>query len=90
MRLSRSIHVAAHGIMIILLLFLGPHLRHIEVPRLGVGSELQLPAYTTVTATSDLRCVCDWHGNVQQCWILNPLSRARDGTRLLKDTVLGS
>ena len=29
--------------------FLGPHLRHMEVPRLGVESELQSPAYTTAT-----------------------------------------
>ena len=27
--------------------FLGPHLRHMEVPRLGVESELQLLSYTT-------------------------------------------
>ena len=32
--------------------FLGPHLRHTEVPRLGVKSELQLLAYTTATATA--------------------------------------
>ena len=30
--------------------FLGPHPQHMEVPRLGVESELQLPAYTTATA----------------------------------------
>ena len=41
--------------------FLGPHLWHMEVPRLGVESELQLPAYTAATATSDLSCVCDLH-----------------------------
>ena len=29
--------------------FLGPHLQHMEVPRLGVKSELQLPAYTTAS-----------------------------------------
>ena len=29
------------------LVFLGPHPQHMEVPRLGVKSELQLPAYTT-------------------------------------------
>ena len=29
------------------MLFLGPHLRHMEVPRLGVKTELQLLAYTT-------------------------------------------
>ena len=27
--------------------FLGPHSRHMEVPRLGVKSELQLPTYAT-------------------------------------------
>ena len=31
--------------------FLGPRLRHMEIPKLGVESELQLPAYTTTTAT---------------------------------------
>ena len=30
--------------------FLGLHQRHMEVPRLGVESELQLPASTTATA----------------------------------------
>ena len=43
------------GIIIIIIVlcfcFLGPHLRHMEVPRLGVQLELQLPAYTTATAT---------------------------------------
>ena len=33
--------------------FLGPNLQHIEVPRLEVQSELQLPAYTTDTAMQD-------------------------------------
>ena len=39
--------------------FLGPLLRHMEVPRLGVEWELQLPPYTTATATPDLGHVCD-------------------------------
>ena len=39
--------------------FLELHLWHREVPRLGAESELQLSAYTTVTATRDLSCVCD-------------------------------
>ena len=34
------------------LFFLGPHLQHMEVPRLGLELELQLPAYTTATATA--------------------------------------
>ena len=33
--------------------FFGPHLWHMEVPRPGVEFELQLPAYTTATATQD-------------------------------------
>ena len=33
--------------------FLGPHPQHREVPRLGVESELQLPASITATATPD-------------------------------------
>ena len=31
--------------------FLGPYLWHMEVPRLGVESELQVLAYATTTAT---------------------------------------
>ena len=41
------------------LIFLGPHLWHMEVPRLEVESKLQLPAYTIAIATPDLSCVCD-------------------------------
>ena len=47
--------------------FLGPHSWHMEVPRLGVESELQQPAYTTVTATPDLRHICDLQHSSQQC-----------------------
>ena len=36
-----------------LFFFLGPHLQHIEVPRLGVESELQLLVYTIATAMLD-------------------------------------
>ena len=35
--------------LLLLLFFLGPHLRHMEVPRLGVKLELQLLAYATAT-----------------------------------------
>ena len=63
--------------------FLGPYPRHMEVPRLGLSSELQLPAYTTATAMPDLSHVCDLHHKSQQPRILNPLSKARDGTHNL-------
>ena len=51
-----------------------------EVPRLGVESELQLPAYATATATWDLRSDCNLHRSSQQQQILKPLSKARDQT----------
>ena len=38
---------------------LGLYLWHMEVPRLRVKSELQLPTYTTATATWDPSCICD-------------------------------
>ena len=60
--------------------FLGPHSQHMEVPRLGVKSELQLPASTRATATEDLSRVCDLHQSAQQPRILNPLSEARNRT----------
>ena len=60
------------------LVFLGPHLRRMEVPRLGVELELQLPAYSTTTATRDLSHVFDLHHSSRQQWILNPLGEARD------------
>ena len=49
-----------------------------EVPRLGVELELQLLAYATATAMPDLSRICDLHHSLQQRWILNPLSEARD------------
>ena len=60
--------------------FLGPHLQNVKVPTIGVKSELQLPAYTTATATPDLRLVCDLLHRSRRCQILNPLSEVRDRT----------
>ena len=54
-----------------------------EVPRLGVKSELQLPTYTTATATLDSNHICDLRQSLQQHQILNPLSEARDPTGIL-------
>ena len=68
-------------------MFLGPHLQHTEVPRLGVKSELQLPAQATATAIPDPNCVFNLHhSSWQRQRILNPLSEARDQTRILMDT----
>ena len=54
-----------------------------EIPRLGVKSELQLLAYTTATATPDLSIIYDLHHSSRKCWILNPLSKARDQTPIV-------
>ena len=54
-----------------------------EVPRLGVESELQLLAYITTTEMQDLSHICDLHHSSLQCQILNPLSEARDQTHSL-------
>ena len=57
-----------------------------EVPRLGVELELQLPAYATATARRDPSRIYNLHRSSWQCWIFNPLSKARDGTQILMDT----
>ena len=79
-----SLHHCYHLFILLIYLFcffLRPHLRYMEVPRLGVQSELQLPAYTTATATPDPSHICALHHSSQQCQVLNPLSfEARDWT----------
>ena len=57
-----------------------------EVPRLGIESELQLSAYATATATPDLSHICSLYHSSRQCWSLNPLSAARNQTHILMDT----
>ena len=71
--------------MYLFVCFLGQHLRHVEVPRLGVELELYLLAYATATATQDLSHVCNLQHSAQQHGILNPLSKARDQTCVLMD-----
>ena len=63
--------------------FLGLHLQHKEVPRLGVELELQLPAYTTARAMQDLSRICNLCHSSRQRKLLNPLSGARDRTHIL-------
>ena len=54
-----------------------------EVPRLGVQSELQLPTYARATAMPYLSHIFDVHHSSQQRWILNLLSKARGWTHNL-------
>ena len=57
-----------------------------EVPRLVVKLELQLQAYTTATAMPGPSHIFDLCPSLQQHWIFNPLSEARDWTHILVDT----
>ena len=61
----------------------GPHPHNTEVPRRGVESELQPPAYPTATATPDPSRICDPPRSSREHWIPDPLSEARDRTRSL-------
>ena len=65
--------------------FLGLNPQHMEVPRLGDESELQLLIYTTAAATQDLSLICDLQHSSWQCQILNPLCKASDRTCILMD-----
>ena len=56
-----------------ILCFIGPFLWYMEVPKLGVESELQLLAYTTATATWDPSSICDPYHRSWQCRIPDPL-----------------
>ena len=72
------------------LFFLGLHLQHMEVSRLGVEPEVQLLAFATATAAPDPSRICDRCHILRQCQTLNPLSEAKDQTRILTDTMMGS
>ena len=52
-------------------------MKHMEVSRLEVESELQLQAYARTTAIHDPSHICDLSFRLRQCQILNPLSKAR-------------
>ena len=69
-----SLRALEQSFSLSLLSLLGLHLRNKELPRPGVGLELQLPAY----ATWDLSCIRNLHHSSWQHQILNPLSGARD------------
>ena len=52
----KSFHV---NFFFLFLLFRAIPMWHMEAPKLGVELELQLPTYTTATATRDQSHVCD-------------------------------
>ena len=54
-------------LFIFLFLFYGRTCGIWKFPRLGIKSELQLPAYAIATATPDLSGICDLCHSLQQC-----------------------
>ena len=60
-----------------------------EGPRLGVEWELQLLAYTTAMATPALSHIWELCHSLWQQQILNPLSKAREWTQILAETMSG-
>ena len=56
-----------------------------EILRLGVELELQLPAYTTATAMWDPSLIHNLHRSSQWGWIPNPLREARGRTHVIMD-----
>ena len=76
----QNLYIFTHLHFFLSFVFSGPHLRHMKVPRLGVQSELQLPAYARATAMPDPSHVCDLHHSSWQCRIPKPLRKARDWT----------
>ena len=67
--------------------FLWSQLQHMEVPGLGAESELQLLAYATATATLDQATSVTLRHGLWQHQTLNLLSKARDHTLILMDTM---
>ena len=86
--LEPKVPISPFSFFSFLSLFLGLHLWHMQLPRLGADSDLQLPAYTTGIAMLDLSCICKLCCSLWQRWILNPLSEARDQTRILMINLL--
>ena len=84
--LSSKYTSAITDLLLPFLFFLGLHSWHIEVPRLGAESELQLPAYAIATAMPDPSHFCNLQRSSWQCCIPNPLSEARDRIHILMDT----
>ena len=81
------IYLKPWGCFICLLLlffcFLGPQAWYMEVPRLGVELELQLPVYAIATARPDPSRFCGRHHSSQQSQILYSLNKVRDRMRNL-------
>ena len=90
MRLLYSISwklLPAGFLLILFFVFLEPYLQHMQIPRLGVPSELYPLAYTIATATADLSQSATYitaHGNTG-----SSTHGARPGTKPATPWLLG-
>ena len=66
-------------------LFLGPYLWHMEVQARGWTGAAAAGLHHNHNNIGSEH-VCDLPHSSHQCWVLNPLSRARDGSCILMDT----
>ena len=57
-----------------------------EIPRLGVKSELHLPDYAPSHSNVEPELICGLHCSSQQRQIFNPPSEARDQICVVMDT----
>ena len=73
--------------MLIFFFFLWLYLWHMEVLRLGGASASGL-CHSHCNIGSEQ--ICDLRHSLQQCQILNPLSKARDQTYILMETMSNS
>ena len=64
--------------------FLQPHMWCMEVPLLGVESELQLWVHATAIAMPDPSCICNLHPSLWQHWILR---EAGDQTLIFTEAI---
>ena len=84
---GRNMPPPSQGLSVSLsLFFLWPHLRHVEIPRLGgpIGAAAAGLHHSHSHAGSQLHP--DRHHSSQQRQILNPQNKARHRTRVLTDT----
>ena len=79
--------IPGESLLVFFFFFLFTAIRqHMDIPRPGAESKLQRRPTATATGTPDPSCICDLRCSLQQCQILNPLSKARDQTCILMDT----
>ena len=84
--IARSGNAGSHMVVLLLVLLVclfRASLCHMAVLRVGVQLELYLLTYSRATARWDPSHICNLYHSSWQRWILNPLSEARDQTRVL-------